>query len=345
MPVHRSRHPDIGALIGQLAHADPVVRESAEARLVVVGDRAVPAVRTLLHDSSASSSARVRALRTLAAIDRHRAIEAAAVAAVGVDEALALDAIDLLAEAVSGATDPVGGDRALEHLTRLTLDPSVAEHRRLVMMEPLSRLPAPLRTPIFDALASDASRAIAARATNQDTATKGALARWSDADRLPPEPDALAEAIAIEGHQAPLTALRRLVDLVRAREKIATDVERDGWRGARGLLHETLAQRGSLIALYDLRETLEQVDRSVSAHFLTAAMAVADASCLDAIAARWVHAGQDVWLRDQLERIFHAIINRERLGRSSPVLVRLLKRHPAGGPLVATAPRTRPTAR
>jgi hypothetical protein len=345
MPVHRSRHPDIEALVGQLSHADPVVGESAEARLAVVGDRAVPAVRTLLHDSSASSSARVRALRTLAAIDRYQALEAAAMAAVGIDDALALEAIDLLGGAVSDAADPVAGDRALEHLTRLALAPSVAEQRRLVMMEPLSRLPAPLRKPIFEALANDASGAIAARATNQDAVPPGALGRWSDADRLPSEPDALAEAIAHEGDQAPVTALRRLVDLVRAREKTGADVERDGWRGARGLLHETLARRGSLIALYDLRETLEQVDRSVSAHFLTAAMAVADASCLDAIAARWVHAGPDVWLRDQLERIFHAIINRERLRRSSPVLVRLLKRHPAAGPLVATAPRTRPTAR
>lgn len=343
MPVHRS-HSDIGALLVQLSADDPVVRESAAARLVVIGDRAVPPVQTLLRDASASAPARMQALRTLAAINRPDALDAAAASAVDADAALALDAIDLLGDALSDASDPASADRALEHLTRLALDTSVAERRRLVMMELLGRLPTPLRQPIFDALAADGSAAVAARAADQHAVPHGALARWSDDERLPAASDALADAIAAEGTQAPITALRRIVDMVRAREKVAVGAEREGWRSARGLLHETLAQRGSVIALYDLRETLEQVQEPASAHFLTAAMAAADASCLDAIAARWVHAGADVWLRDQLERIFHAIVNRERLRRSSPLMARLLKRHPSAGPLVATAPRTRPPA-
>jgi hypothetical protein len=344
MPAPHSRHPNIGVLAAQLSHADPVVRESAAARLVVIGEGSVPALLTLVRDSSASSSVRIRALRTLATIDRLDALDAAAVTAIDADIALALDGMDLLGEALSDATDPRCADRALEHLTRLALDPAVAERRRLVLMEPLSRLPTALKKPVFDALAKDASPAVAARATGQDAVPHGALERWSDDERLPSAPDALADAITAEGERAPITALRRMVDLTRSREKAGDAAEREAWRSTRGLLHEALAKRGSVIALYDLRETLELVDQSVSAHFLTAAMAVADASCLDAIAARWVHAGGDVWLRDQLERIFHAIINRERLRRSSPILARLLKRHPSAGPLVATAPRTRPPA-
>jgi hypothetical protein len=308
----------------------------------MVGQRSIPALLGLVRDSSESSSVRIRALRTLATIDRLAALDAAAGIAIDADVALALDGLDLLGEALSDAANPGGADRALEYLTRLVLDPSVAERRRLVLMEPLSRLPAPLKKPVFDVLARDGSPTIAARATGPDAAPRGALERWSDDERLPSAPDALADALTAEGERAPITALHRMVSLTRSREKAGDAVDREAWRSVRGLLHEALAKRGSVIALYDLRETLDPLDQPVSAHFLTAAMAVADASCLDAIAARWVHAGGDVWLRDQLERIFHAIISRERLRRSSPVLARLLKRHPSAGPLVATAPRTRP---
>jgi hypothetical protein len=344
MHVPPSHPSDLSALITQLADSDPVVRESAAARLAVIGNRAISAVQSLLRDPDASPSAHIAALRTLDALDRLEAIDAAATAAVGTDVALALDGIELLDDALSDATDPERADRALEHLTRLTLDATLPERRRLMMMEALSRLPVPLKKPIFTALATDTSPAIAARASDQDVGPHGALEHWSTDARLPSTPDVLIAALAAAGELTPITALRHLVDLVREREKISGGAERDGWRVARGLLHEAIATRGSVIALYDLRETLEQDKQPVSAHFLTAAMAIADASCLDAIAARWVHAGDDVWLRDRLERIFHAIIGRARLRRSAPVMVRLLRRHPSAGPLIATAPRTRPPA-
>jgi hypothetical protein len=342
MPVRPSRPVDVNALIAQLSHADPVVRESATARLVLIGDAAVPALRQLVSSADAPPSPRISALRTLSTIHRPAALDAAAAAAVGADVPLALDAIDLLGAALSDAADPHGADLALEHLTRLALDTAVAERRRLLVMDSLRRLPAALRRPIFDVLATDAAPVIATRATDTDAIPHGALERWSDDDRLPHDPEVLADAIGREGRQTPITVLSRLVELVRAREKASVDVERDAWYSIRGRLHEALAQRGSAIALYDLREALEDVRRPVSAHVLTAAVTVADATCLDAIAARWVHAGDDIWLRDQLERIFQTIVSRDRLRRTSAVVTRVLKRHPAAGPLVATTPRTRP---
>lgn len=250
----------------------------------------------------------------------------------------------MLGAALLDSTDADESDRALEHLTRLVLDTSVPERQRLAMLDFLSRLPARLRQPVFDALATDASTTIAARARNQYATPRGRLEHWSDDEHLPSAPDILAEAIEAEAEQTPITTLRRLIDLTRTRERAAHDVEHDAWRSARGLLHDTLARRGSVIALYDLRETLEQTNRPISAHFLSAAMMVADVDCLDAIAVRWVHAGHDIWLRDQLERIFHAVVNRARLRRQSPIMAKLLTRHPSAGPLVATAPRTRPRA-
>lgn len=342
MPIHSSRRADIGALIARLSDSDPVARESATARLVVLGELAGPALRALLDDATAPSTARIRALQTLVVTHRQAALDSAGAVVAGADEPLALEAIELLGDALSDAMDPVGADRALEHLTRLALDTSLPERRRLAALDPLSRLPARLRRPVFEAVANDANPTIATRARKPHSTPRGRLAHWADDERLPSTPDVLADALTLEADQLAITALQRLIDLVRAREKASSESERDGWRSVRGLLHDTLARRGSAIALYDLRETLEQTNQPVSAHFLSAATTVADATCLNAIAVRWVHAGPDVWLRDQLERIFHAVVNRARLRRQSPVLAKLLTRHPAAGPLVATAPRTRP---
>jgi hypothetical protein len=345
VPVHPSRQSNIGALVARLSDADAVARESAAARLIVIGERTGPALQALLDDTAAPSVARISALRTLAAALREAPLDSAAAAVVDADISLALDAIELLGEALSDATNIRASDRALEHLTRLALDTAVPERQRLAVMELLSRLPARLRQPVFEVLSADVNTTIAARARNQDSTPRGRLEHWSDDEHLPSTPDVLADAIGMEAERTPITTLRRLVDLIRIRERGSSDMDRDAWRSARGLLHDALARRGSVIALYDLRETLEQVNQPIGAHFLSAAMTGADAACLDAIAVRWVHAGRDVWLRDQLERIFHAVVTRERLRRQSPVLAKLLARHPSTGPLVATAPRTKPPER
>ena len=343
MPVHPSRQSNIGALVARLSDADAIARESAAARLTVLGERTGPALQALLDDTAAPSVARISALRTLTAVRREVPLDSAAAVVVDPDIALAVDAIELLGAVLSDPATPGASDRALEHLTRLVLDTSVPERQRLSIIDLLSRLPARLRQPVFDALAADVNTTIAARARNQHSTPRGRLEHWSDDEHLPSTPDVVAEAIDAEGAQTPITTLRRVVDLIRTRERASSDVERDAWRSVRGLLHDTLAQQGSVLALYDLRETLEQVTQPIGAHFLSAARTVADAACLDAIAVRWVHAGHDVWLRDQLERIFHAVVSRERLRRQSPVLVKLLTRHPSAGALVATAPRTRPS--
>jgi hypothetical protein len=345
MPVHPSRRANIGALIARLSDSDAVERESAAARLIVIGERAGPALQALLDDTTAPSAARISALRTLAAALRKPPLASAAAVVVDADISLALDAIELLGEVLSDTADAGASDRALDHLTRLALDTSVPERQRLAVMDRLSRLPARLRQPVFDALSDDDNPTIATRARDQHSAPRGRLEHWSDDEHLPSTPDAMADAIDAEGEQTPITTLRRLIDLIRSRERASSDTERDAWRSTRGLLHDALARRGSVLALYDLRETLEQVNQPVGAHFLSAAMTVADAACLDAIAVRWVHAAQDIWLRDQLERIFHAVVIRERLRRQSPVLAKVLTRHPSAGPLVATAPRTRPPGR
>ncbi len=334
-----SRRTDVQTLVDELASADAIARESAAARLVVAGERAVTAVRALVADESRAPAARIAGLQALWDLHRHQAIEAASHVVAGGDDGLALDAIDLLGQALVDASDVSGGDRALEHLTRFVLDDRIAPIRRRAMLERLRPLPLRLREPVFDALATDGVLAADAAASRSSLTPVSALERWSDEERLPATPDHVVDAIAHDGDRVAITTLARLIPLLRAREKQSSGPERETWRQPVGLLHEALARRGSLLALYDLRETLEDAGQHASAPLLAAAMAIGDTSCLDGIATRWIHAGHDVWLRDQLERIVHAIVTRERLHRRSPAIVRLLKRHPAAAPLVATASR------
>lgn len=337
--------PDIPSLIAALAADDAVTRESAAARLAVAGERAIPAVQALVSDDTAASTARILGLFVVWDVHRHQGIATAADAAAAKDDPLALEAVELLGQALDDSSDVTGGDLALEHLTRLVLDNRLPPARRRAMLGALRRLPRRLREPVFHALSSDAALAGEARTDLTAPPPPGRLERWADEERLPAAPTELSAAIATEGQQAAITTLARLVALTRRYEKDGHGADREAWHHARGLLHETLARRGSLLALYDLRETLEDRQQRVSAPMLAAATQIGDESCLDGVAARWVHAGEDIWLRDQLERIFHAILTRERLHRRSPALSRLLKRHPAAGPLVAMAPRQSRPAR
>jgi hypothetical protein len=145
-----------------------------------------------------------------------------------------------------------------------------------------------------------------------------------------------------DADRLPVTSLRRLVELLRTREKTEpAPADRDAWRTVRGEVHLALAHRGSGVALYDLRETLEQPDTTVGAAFLAAAHAVADISCLEAVAARWSAAAHDRWLRDQFEQIFRVIVERSESNRDATIMTRLLKKQPGAGPLIATVPRRR----
>jgi hypothetical protein len=112
------------------------------------------------------------------------------------------------------------------------------------------------------------------------------------------------------------------------------------------MLHRDLAERGSLLALYDLRESFELARDPLPIGFLAAAAAVGDAACLEGIAGAWdAVAHGDRWYRDHLSDVFGAIVRRERIDRDHPVLVRLLTRRPTTAPLVALAPKRRRPSR
>ena len=100
---------------------------------------------------------------------------------------------------------------------------------------------------------------------------------------------------------------------------------------ARASAHLALAGRGSRLALYDLRESLERAAAPLPVGFLEALLQIGDASCLEAIAAAYVQApgssrGSADWWRRQLARAFHTIVKREGLTPRHQLIRKIAKR-------------------
>jgi hypothetical protein len=216
--------------------------------------------------------------------------------------------------------------------------------------------------------------------------TAGLDAAWQDVvdGRLPEDPAELREAVQARVATAPLGVLQKTIDAVRVREgEPSSAARRDAWREVRGAIHQALALRGSRVAVYDLRETLEGADGPLPATFLAALQAVGDESCLEPIAAAWTtarrprfntarhgstgqprsdavqHGGTATvqpgstrqengapWPQ-QLEAAFQAIVTRSRLSRRGAVWKRLKARYPDAVAAFSTTWRTtpRPTTR
>jgi hypothetical protein len=88
----------------------------------------------------------------------------------------------------------------------------------------------------------------------------------------------------------------------------------DDWAMARAAAHVALAERGSRIGVYDLRESFERARAPLPVEFLTALLLVGDASCLEAIAGAHARA-RDTWWRDHLADAFRNIVAREHITR------------------------------
>ncbi len=108
---------------------------------------------------------------------------------------------------------------------------------------------------------------------------------------------------------------------------------RRGWVALRGSLHQALAFRGSRVALYDLRETLEDAATPLPTSFLTALHVLGDASCLEPLAAAWGAAEPDrttegLRWRQQLASALRAIAQREKITKRHAVMKKIAARWP-----------------
>ncbi len=102
---------------------------------------------------------------------------------------------------------------------------------------------------------------------------------------------------------------------------------------ARAAAHFALAQGGSRLALYDLRETIETAKQPLAVEFLAAVTEIGDATCLEPIAAAHAKAAaggrtRDDWWPRHLAEAFRAIAARERMTRRHAVVKKIEKRWP-----------------
>ena len=341
MPIKPSSQSEIKALVNALGATDDVARESAVARLAVIGGRAVDRLVSAYTDAAATRETRVSILRVFERVGDPRAIPIARAALLqGGDLAVAAaGALRPLLEAASGDV----AVQALDALMSTATDAGTERRVRLAAVEALQDLPADIRhrvATLAGALdhASPGKTQTAAGSAEDEAVWQDALA-----DHLPDDPATLRKAVEPRAATAALGLVQKLIDATRQREQNTRDGERAReWRAVRGALHQALALRGSTVAIYDLRETLDGATGPLPPTYLAALQVIGDASCLESIAAAYTRAGSDERWQHQLTAALQAIVTREKISRSSGILKRLAARWPEAAAVISKPSRTTP---
>jgi HEAT repeat protein len=326
--IRASSSKQIDTLIAALSSDSAVKRETAIARLAVIGARAIDRV-TAVAQSNGPSAVRVAAFRTLEAIADAHALEPALAALNDGDADVAVAAAAVARVFVRSER----GTAAVDRLTGVAVDRSRPDMVRLAAFGALvAELGPSTLAPLIASLADDPSEVIrgAARSGVQPVASPSiSELLTAAADRgVLDDPDTLRHAIGRAGPAATLEQLRQIVERVREREGAEPAPRREAWMLVRAAAHVALAARGSRIAVYDLRESLESAKKPLPVEFLKAVTLVGDASLLEAIASAHARA-KDAWWRQHLTDAFFAIITRERITARSPVLKKISKRFPS----------------
>ena len=284
---------DIDRLIADLQATDSIRRDAAVARLRILGNRALPRLVELVT-THYSANVRALALDALEGLDDVRVVDVAFDALRDGDIDVVIAALGVLRGWVAEET----GTRLLDTISAIVVDRARDARVRVAALGALSELPEHLVRPIH----------------NQAPPPETAGPSLED-------PVAVREWIQAYGAGATLSTLLELVTRTREREQAESSSRlRAEWLQARGRAHLALAKRDSLVALYDLRETLETTTTALPATFISAAVAIGDASCLEPLAKAWAAAGKDLDWQHQLATTASTIMRREKLtGRSAVV--------------------------
>ena len=328
MAIRASSSNQIAALVADLGAAGAATRDAAVARLTVIGPRAVEQLIALAA-SRAEATARTAAFRTLEAIADPRAVPIAlqALDERGADATVAVAAAGVARVFVRGAN----GAAAVDRLTAVALNSARPAAVRVAALRALGDLGRSTLAPLLKSLAADPNAAVRAEATavagragEAETDPVDILLRAAD-DELPADPDALRRAIAHAGNVVALPALLRIIERVREREVLEPAGRRPEWTTTRATAHLALAHRGSRLAVYDLRESIDAATAPLPVEFLAALSTIGDASCVEAIARAHGRA-KDAWWRDHLADAFRAVVAREKLTRRHAVVRRIEKK-------------------
>ena len=155
MAIRASASLEVRRLLGDLEGDDAVRRETAVARLAVIGTRAV---RQILEHLAAAEPAAVKAalLLALESIPDPRAVEPVLSALSSDDAEVRVAAI----RASRGLLSLPQGTRVLDRLTALVLNPGRPGAERAVALDALSVLPARTVRPLIEKLRDDSSREV-----------------------------------------------------------------------------------------------------------------------------------------------------------------------------------------
>lgn len=327
MVIKASSASEIRELIEALGGSDDVRREAAVARLGVIGARAVDRL-VAAYRTAGTREMKLAVLRALeGAADRRTVAVAREAIAEGGDVALA--AVAALIPLLDAPHVPTATD-VLDVLVAAALDRARDRRVRLACFQAIQHIPQ-VGDRIAAALREDPDAGINAGAADVPRDVAAADAAWKDAleGRLPDEPDVLREVALTRGPGAAVTALQKIIDAVRAREgSMAPGPKRDAWRAARGALHQALALRGSRVAVYDLRETIEEAREPLPVSFLAALHVIGDESCAEPLAAAYARTPDDARWRHQLGEAFRAIARREKMTRRHATFKRIEARWP-----------------
>jgi HEAT repeat protein len=336
---------EIQTLIADLSGGSDVKRDAAVARLTIIGARAVERLAALAL-SEAPSATRVAALRALDGIGDDRMFDV-------VMRAIAVQDLDVVVAAIGAARRLLQlprGMAVIDRLTAVSLDRTRSDKVRAAAIRALSELKPATLAPLMQSLAGDPSSAV--RGAAQATSARqpigiannpiAALTRVAQ-DTLPDDAVVLRRLIARGERGTPLPVLARLIERIREREGEERGVRREEWAAARASAHLALARRGSRMALYDLKESLEKQAAPLPVDALAALSLIGDASCLAAMASSYARS-KDRWWKDHLREVFGTVVKRERLTKRHAA-VRALERKSPG--LVsalwpAKAPSTKP---
>ncbi|MFL6281381.1 MAG: hypothetical protein ACJ731_14795 [Vicinamibacterales bacterium] len=325
--IKPSASAEIRDLIAGLGGSDDIRREAAIARLAVIGPRAVDAL-VHAYGSTTDRDLRIAVLRALEPAADRRILEIARKAIEQGGE-VAIAAATALRGLLDSA-DATASAEALDLLVATVLDRSAERAVRMTAFDALHAMPEPVRARIREALQSDPDPHLKARALDSSNSIAMAEAIWEDAldGKLPDTPAILRDAADTRASAAALSALQKMIDAVRAREGMVTGGRRAEWQTVRGALHQALALRGSHVAVYDLRESLEDARAPLPSSFLTALHVVGDRSCLEPLAAAYVRARADSRWKSQLAAAFRTIAKRERVTRRHVMVKRIAARWP-----------------
>jgi hypothetical protein len=296
--IRSSSSREVEQLLQALRDDSAVRRDTAIARLRVLGSRAVARLEMLLKQGQEQD--RVAALHALEGIDDPRVVDLAMAGLADPSQAVRLQAVHALRPWVIREE----GTRVMEALVGCALAETQDADVRAAARDALSQLPGDIIQPILEQ-------------------TPGT------AERPPLDPAAVQSWLAAHA-DSPLSALHAMIAQIRTHEPHAAgEAERLAWVVARGGVHAVLARRGSAVALYDLRETFDHARVPLPLDYLTAVTSLGDATCIEALAKAWsATSPSEVWWRERLADAAAAIAARLKLTRRHAALKRVHTRWP-----------------